>query len=83
MVEALVVKITRCGRTALSCYSVIMVDRGCMSFFKWHEMVVDADTKHYNSGSIATRIPLFIYLLSLETSAKLENTVPSIRLNYP
>ena len=41
VVEALVMKITRCGRTALSCYSVIMIDRGCIPFIKRQVMVVE------------------------------------------
>ena len=37
--------ITRLGRTALYCYSVIMVVKVCISFVKGAEMVVEVGTE--------------------------------------
>ena len=36
-----VVMITRRGRTALYCYSVVMVVMDCIPFIKWAEMVAE------------------------------------------
>ena len=37
--------ITRLGRTALYCFSVIMVVRGCIPFLKCEEMMVKGELK--------------------------------------
>ena len=38
--------IARLGRTALYCYSVIMIGLGCIPFIKWEEMVVGGSQKN-------------------------------------
>ena len=42
--------ITRLGRTALYCYTVITVDRCCLLFFKWDKVVDECGLKPFIIG---------------------------------